>query len=110
MAVHSNVLSPAPVDLGDEFQRLAAEWKSKARLLSNSAQIAMLRPYQRIIGLGTPALPLILAEMAREPDHWFWALESITGENPVPPAAAGNVPAMTQAWLAWGQERGLVPR
>jgi hypothetical protein len=49
--------------------------------------------------MGTAALPLILDELRREPDHWFWALESITEEHPVPPEDAGRVQAMAAAWI-----------
>ncbi len=84
------------------FDRLAGEWKKQSRFLSNTAQMAMLRPYQRIIGMGPEAVPLILDELRREPDHWFWALESITEQNPVPPEAMGKVRQMAQAWVAWG--------
>jgi len=65
------------------FQELTSQWKTQSRYLSNTAQMAMLWPYQQIIGLGAIAVPLILAELRRETDHWFWALEAITGENPV---------------------------
>jgi hypothetical protein len=92
----------------ERFQRLRDQWKEQSRYLSNSAQMALLRPYQRIIGMGTAAVPLILEELRREPDHWFWALEAITEENPVSPDDAGRVPAMTTAWLRWGTERGLL--
>jgi hypothetical protein len=91
----------------NRFQQLSAEWKAKSHHMSNTAQMAMLRPYQRIIGMGLPAVPLILAELAQQPDQWFWALEAITGENPVPPEAAGNVRLMAQAWLDWGKTRGI---
>ncbi len=69
----------------ERFRRLADEWKEQSRYLSNAAQMAMLKPYQRIIGLGLPVVPLILKELQREPDQWFWALESITEQDPVPP-------------------------
>jgi hypothetical protein len=69
----------------ERFQRLAAEWKGRSRHLSNSARMAMHRPYQRIIGMGPPIVPLILEELRREPDRWFWAPEAITEENPVRP-------------------------
>ncbi|MGI8980717.1 MAG: hypothetical protein ACR2FY_15935 [Pirellulaceae bacterium] len=92
------------------FARLAAEWKRDSRFLSNSAQMAMLRPYQRIIGMGMPVVPLILQELAREPDQWFWALEAITEQNPVPPAAAGKVSLMAQAWIDWGKSEGFLPK
>ena len=64
--------------------------------------MAMHPAYQQIIGMGTPALPLIFQELQREPDHWFWALGAITGENPVPEEDAGDLDAMTDAWLSWG--------
>jgi hypothetical protein len=86
------------------FQRLAAEWKEQSRYLSNTAQMALLRPYQRIIGMGWDVVPQILDELRREPDHWFWALEAITEANPVPCEAAGKVRLMAQAWLAWGKQ------
>ncbi|HJT77778.1 MAG TPA: hypothetical protein VJ739_11305 [Gemmataceae bacterium] len=101
-------VGPSGAELRARFQRLAAEWKAKSRYLSNTAQMAMLKPYQQIIGMGMPALPLILEEMRREPGQWFWALEAITGENPVPPEAAGEVRLMTDAWLEWGKQQGLL--
>ena len=93
--------TPDPTRLRDRFRRLAEEWKQQSHFLSNTAQMAMLRPYQRIIGMGLPVVPLILEELQREPDHWFWALEAITEENPVPPEAAGKVHDMARAWLDW---------
>jgi hypothetical protein len=90
------------------FQQLARQWKADARYMSNTAQMAMLRPYQRIIGLGPPAVPLILEELRREPNHWFWALESITDENPVPPQDIGYLDKMTQTWINWGVNEGLI--
>jgi hypothetical protein len=96
-------------DLTDQFSELAAAWKTQSRFMSNTAQMAMLRPYQRIIGMGPAAVPLILNELAREPNQWFWALEAITGEDPVPPAVAGRVREMARAWVEWGKARGLFP-
>jgi len=70
--------------------------------------MAMLKPYQRIVGMGLSAVPLILEELRREPDQWFWALEAITEENPVPPEAAGKVREMARAWIDWGKRHGLL--
>ncbi|MDR3620579.1 MAG: hypothetical protein P4L85_14605 [Paludisphaera borealis] len=92
----------------ERFRRLAAEWKEQSRYLSNSAQMAMLRPYQRIIGMGSPVVPLILEELRREPDQWFWALEAITEENPVPPEDMGKVRRMADAWIRWGEREGVL--
>ena len=108
VSVASPPQSQTPAEVRDRFRRLAAEWKQQSRYLSNTAQMAMLRPYQRIIGIGLPVVPLILQELRHEPDQWFWALEAITDENPVPPEAAGNVRLMAQAWVEWGVRNGLI--
>ena len=64
--------------------------------------------YQSIIRMGPAVVPLILRELQREPDYWFWALTAITGENPVPPEDAGDLDRMTDAWLAQGRARGYL--
>lgn len=108
MSIPSVAPASRPVDISERFRRLASEWKEQSRYLSNTAQMAMLKSYQRIIGMGWPAVPLILEEMRREPDQWFWALEAIADENPVPPEAAEDVSLMTQAWIEWGIAQGLL--
>ncbi len=94
--------------LQERFQALKDDWKSRTRHLSNVAQIALVFSYQQIIGMGPQAVPLILAELQHEPDHWFWALEAITGENPVPKQYAGDIEASASAWLDWGKQNGLL--
>jgi hypothetical protein len=91
-----------------EFRHLVRTWKNERRATSSSVMIAMHPAYQRIIGLGLPAVPLILAELRRELDHWFWALKAITGEDPVPPERRGNMKEMAEIWLEWGRQRGYV--
>ena len=103
-----SVLSQTPVDTVRRFERLAAEWKQQSRFLSNTAQIALLPAYQRIIGMGPPVVPLILESLRREPDQWFWALEAITEEKPVAPESVGDIQAMTAAWVEWGIHRGII--
>lgn len=103
-----SVFPRPPSELRARFQRLASEWKAQARYLSNTAQMAMLPSYQRIIGMGGPAVPLLLEELQKEPNQWFWALEAITESNPVPPEAAGIVRLMTEAWIEWGKKQGFL--
>ena len=94
--------------LQELFQKYKDDWTSKTRHLSNMAQIAFVFSYQRIIGLGPKVVPLILVELQKETDHWFWALEAITGENPVPKEDAGDVEASARAWIAWGKKNGYL--
>lgn len=108
MSQASTLVSPPSSETRNRFRRLADEWKRQSRILSNTAQMAMLKPYQRIIGMGWDAVPLILEELSREPDQWFWALESITEENPVSVDAAGFVRRSADAWVSWGRASGLI--
>jgi len=88
-----------------KFARLAKEWKEETKFLSSLPQMCMHPAYQQIIGMGQLALPLLLRELVRERDHWFWALHAITGVNPVSPASSGDVDAMAEAWIRWGYEQ-----
>jgi hypothetical protein len=92
---------------GEGFNRLAAEWKSQAEFLSSPTKIAELPAYRAIIAMGPAAVPLILNELRREPDHWFIALKRITGADPVPEDARGDIDRMGAAWLNWGQMHGV---
>lgn len=95
-------------DVRDRFQRLASQWRQESKYMSNTAQMAMLKSYQNIIGMGDLAVPHLLEELRREPDHWFWALEAITLENPVPTSASGHVEQMAEAWVQWGIRHGYI--
>ena len=60
------------------------------------------------MGLNCLAVPIILRELQRRPDHWFRALSAITGENPIQEGHAGNLKQMTQDWLDWGRAHGYI--
>ena len=91
------------------FKKLAKTWKSETELHSKVSKRAMHPAYQKIIGMGEAAIPLILNDLSEHgPDDWFWALTAITDENPITERIAGNMAAMTEAWLQWGREKGLI--
>ncbi|MBL1153107.1 MAG: hypothetical protein HND43_10295 [Armatimonadetes bacterium] len=90
------------------FAELSATWRSETALFSSALQMATHPAYQEIIGMGKEALPLILRELEVQPAHWFWALRSISGENPIAPAIRGKFSDMTKAWLDWGRQRGYL--
>ena|ERR1700691_4114556 len=91
------------------FNKLAKIWKSDTELVSKASKKAMHPACQKIIGMGEAAIPLILKDLAANgPDDWFWALTAITDENPITEEMAGNMPAMTEAWLQWGRNAGYL--
>ena len=95
-----------PPSLEQTFHELVTTWRKETRFTSSVTDMAMHRAYQRIIGLGPAAVPLLLRELERHPDHWFWALYAITGVDPTTPEQKGKVPEMARAWLDWGREAG----
>lgn len=100
--------SAPPEKVAELFGLLAERWRSETRFLSSTTDLAMHPAYQRIIGLGPAVIPLILADLARQPDHWFWALKALTGEDPVSPGDRGKMAAMSEAWLRWGRANGYI--
>jgi len=90
------------------FKKLEAEWHRRTALQSSTTRMVNDPSYQEVIAMGWEVVPVILRSLAEKPDHWFYALAKITGDNPIPPEDAGNVPKMTEAWLDWGRRKGLV--
>ena len=89
------------------FRDLATQWKLERRWISSSIRAMISHPaYLRIVGMGERAIPFILEELRTEPDHWFVALHSITGVNPVPEESRGRLAEMSAAWIEWGQKHG----
>ncbi|WP_333155627.1 hypothetical protein [Microcoleus sp. SVA1_A1] len=52
-------------------------------ITDNSSTYLFFIPYQRIIGMGQPVVPLIFRDLEQKSDYWFWALRAITsrGDN-----------------------------
>lgn len=97
-----------PVDdqLRAKFDRLVSQWKGDTRFASTVLEMATHPAYQQIIGMGSAVVPLILHRLTAKPDHWFWALKAITGEDPVAKKSRGNLNEMTEAWLNWARAKG----
>lgn len=93
------------IQLEVEFENLADTWEQATDFESVVARKVMHPAYQRIIGMGYNALPLILRRLQREPRQWFWALTSITGEDPAEGQTSADGAA--RAWLEWGRRRGV---
>ncbi len=90
-------------DLDQRFRQLEDQWRAETRYLSSLSRISMHPAYQRIIGLGRNAVPLILRELQERGGHWLWALHVLNDENPVPTDATFR--EAVRAWLDWGREQ-----
>ncbi|MDZ7956611.1 MAG: hypothetical protein RMY34_01675 [Aulosira sp. DedQUE10] len=94
------------VDIEATFTDLVTQWLEETRGMSSTNQMSMHPAYQQIIGLGKAVIPLLLKELEKKSGHWFWALKSITREDPVPPEDRGKINKMIKAWIEWGRDKG----
>ena len=86
----------------ERFLELADQWEYETVLLSSSDWAAEHPAYREIVSMGEPVVPMILERMRSQGGHWFDALHQIIGADPVEPADHGNISAMQDAWLKWG--------
>ncbi len=99
----------AAVDDNAVFECLVQRWHLERGATSSTMEMVLCPAYQTIIGMGQKAIPLILAELVSEgddPDHWFWALQVLTGANPVSEEDEGNLRRMSRTWLDWAASEG----
>jgi hypothetical protein len=92
--------------LRPEFSVLADQWRTNTRHLSLVAKKITDPAYLRIIGMGKPALPLLLEVLRDKPSHWFAALRAVANTDPAGPTA--NPSEARKAWLDWGKAEGYI--
>ncbi len=105
----ANLVRPSPAlkaPVVEKFSRLVAEWRNTRNPVGSVSDICSNFAYQKIIGMGQDAMPLILRELDRSLDHWFWALAAITGANPVKEEHRGRLNLMAQDWFSWAKQQG----
>lgn len=97
-----------PPSLETQFRALVRQWKKDTETDSSIARMIRHPAYQEIVCMGEPVVPLLLAELKKEPDFWFAALQQITGADPAPKSSAGKIKEMAKAWLDWGRDKGFL--
>ncbi|MCI0381015.1 MAG: hypothetical protein L0215_25810 [Gemmataceae bacterium] len=100
-------VTPRAETLDERFRRLAGEWEHATLYLSSMEAASKHPAYQEIIAIGPEVVPLLLRDLETNHTHWFIALNQITGAQPVPKEASGNIRKMAQAWLNWAKDKGF---
>lgn len=95
-------------DLHREFRQLVEQWREETFGQSLAAPGVLNAAYLRIIGMGEQAIPWILDELENNGGQWYVALQSITGEDPIPAEDRGHRPKMRAAWREWGRRNGWI--
>jgi len=92
----------------ERFRLLSHEWARDTAFLSSISEMTSHHAYRHIISMGKSAIPLILKELEETQNMWFPALKEISGDDPVPAQYRGNIPKMTEYWVAWGKQNGFI--
>lgn len=85
----------------DQFRRYLNAWKDSVAVASSIQEMVQDPSFISIVEMGRVALPLIKAELEREPSFLFLAAQQITEQNPVSPEKWGDVGAMSEQWVNW---------
>lgn len=85
LLVRANLLRFRAEQLRPEFASLASQWQRDPQHLSQVSKKVLHPAYFRIIGMGAPAVPLLLEALRDRPAHWFLALKATTNADPAGP-------------------------
>lgn len=85
----------------DQFDEAYMQWLEDSAVDSLPQHMRAHASYAAIVALGDSAIPVIAAELRKQPSFLFLALEDIIGEDPIPEEAQGNLYATIETWLAW---------
>lgn len=95
--------------LKNRFTELISQWHVECGSTSSISKVISCPAYLKIIAIGPDVLPLIFHQLESEgdePDIWFWALQLLTDNNPVPIDAQGDLKLMSKIWLEWAHDSG----
>lgn len=90
--------------LSTKFDLYSGIWKTETMFSSNSSEITNNSAYRSIIGLGKDIIPFIIEDLKQSENHWFYALELLTGENPIKSEHRGIINLMKSDWLNWAKK------
>ena len=90
--------------LSTKFDLYSGIWKTETMFSSNISEITNNSAYRSIIGLGKDIIPFIIEDLKQSENHWFYALELLTGENPIKSEHRGIINLMKSDWLNWAKK------
>lgn len=91
-----------------KFLSLTKKWKSETLFISSGSAIISNSAYNDIIDLGTIAIPWIIRDLRRYNGHWFYALEKLTGQNPIKKENVGKMEEMRNDWILWASNNNFL--
>lgn len=91
------------------FEMWADTLEEDTRHVASPFAVACHPAHQKILAMKKEeVIPLILRRMQKKGGQWFWALAALAKENPASDRDRGNIKAMRNAWIRWGQKHGHI--
>ena len=85
----------------EKFDELVGRIKRDTMFSSRAQDIIDHPAHDELMWYGKSAIPFVIADLRKEPFHWFMTLYMLTGHNPIRQEHAGYVEKMRQDWLSW---------
>ncbi len=91
-----------------DFDILTSVWEQETLFSSNFSEIINNSAYRSIISLGEDVIPFIIEDLKHDDKLWFYALELLTGQNPIKENHRGIIPLMKQDWIDWAYKNDIL--
>lgn len=94
-------------DIKQRFDELKENWCQATINMSKTIHIIGHPSYEEIIEMGEHVVPLIIEELRKERESgkgfriWFFALQKITGINPLSKLKYTSVEELAEWWINW---------
>lgn len=102
----SGQYQPSPLDFINSFYAVLRRWESETAFISNPDEITSHPSFRALVENADTVVSLIIGELKQHPSFLVWVLDDAFGERPYPDEAMGDIPAMTEAWIAWAERNG----
>lgn len=96
------------IDVKAELKSLVRRMDERLGPASRLTERLFSAEYAAVIGLGPRVVPLLIKDLQRSLQPWFWALKAITREDPARDVNSGDFHGIASAWIAWGKDNDVV--
>lgn len=102
-------VTPRAEALAKEFHKLVTQWRDETFFMSSLGKQFTHPAYVRIMAMGIEGIPLVLSEMQKSQDNWFYALKFMAGDEGKDVAAEiEDFESAKAAWLEWGYSKNYI--
>lgn len=95
-------------NVGKRFKVLAAALEKRLGPTGFFRDLHSCEEHLAIVALGPRVVPFLLKDMKNGVGTWYLALQALTGAKVGQNVPPGDLRALTQAWITWGEKHNLL--